>query len=82
MNNLFLNTFADVKCITLGVAKQRIIKMVWDVCIKRFKSCGYTANELKEAYDNLCNCNMQNVYDNGVIEIEGHEYNFYKLIIK
>ena len=80
MKNLFLNTFADVKGVTIGKAKQRISKMVWDVCKIKLQTVGYTSKELKEAYDIFCSIKLQGVYDSGRIEVEGHEYDFTKLL--
>lgn len=80
MKNLFLNTFADLKGITLGAAKKRIANMVWDVCKKVYCEQRYTPQELTEAYDIFCSIKLQGVYDSGRIEVEGHEYDFTKLL--
>lgn len=81
MKNLFLNTFADVKGVTIGKAKQIISKMVWDVCRIKLQAAGYTSKELKEAFDIFCECKLQGVYDTGCLEIRGREYDFFKILL-
>ena len=78
--NLFLNTFADVKQISIGAAKQRIIKMAWKILKRALKDKGYTAKELKDAYEILTTFKSQDVYDSGIIEVEGREYNLFECL--
>lgn len=78
--NLFLNTFADVKGVSIGTAKVRISKMVWDVCRKEYIKLGYTAQDLNEAYDIFKEVKLQKVFDTGMLTVEGHDYNFLKVL--
>ena len=80
MKNLFLNTFADVKGITIGKAKVRIANMVWQVIKNVYLNQGYTASELKDAYDIFMGYKLQEVFDLGHIEVEGKDFNFMKLL--
>lgn len=81
MKDLFLNTFAAAKCIAVFEARERISKMVWDVCSNQLQEGGYTSKELKEAFDMFCECKLQGVYDSGCLEIRGREYNFFKILL-
>lgn len=78
--NLFLNTFADVKQISIGAAKQRISKMAWDICRKDLRNSGYTAKEMREAYEIFTSCKLQDVYDSGILEVGGRDYNLFKCL--
>ena len=80
MKNLFLNTFADVKGITLGEAKERIAKMVWQVVKNVYCKQRYTSKELKDAYEIFQDVQLQQVFDTGYLEVEGKEFQFIKLL--
>lgn len=80
MKNLFLNTFADVKGVTLGEAKERIAKMVWQVVKNVYCKQRYTSKELKDAYEIFQDVQLQQVFDTGYLEVEGKEFQFIKLL--
>ena len=80
MKNLFLNTFADVKGVTLGEAKERIAKMVWQVVKNVYCKQKYTSKDLKDAYEIFQDVQLQQVFDTGYLEVEGKEFQFIKLL--
>lgn len=80
MKNLFLNTFADVKGVTLGEAKERIAKMVWQVVKNVYCKQRYTSKDLKDAYEIFQDVQLQQVFDTGYLEVEGKEFQFIKLL--
>ena len=78
--NLFLNTFADVKQVSIETAKKRIAKMAWDILRKKLRDSGYTAKELKEAYEIFTSYELQDVYDSGVLVVSDRDYLLYECL--
>lgn len=80
MKNLFLNLYADIHKISLGESKGEIKHRVVMRMRKVFRSKGYTYKECKEAVDNTIDDHIDEIFNNGDLNISGETFDFTNLL--
>lgn len=80
MKNLFLNLYADIHKVSIGEAKSEIKHSVVLRMRKVFDSKGYTRKECKEAVDNTIADHIDEIFNNGDLNLSGETFDFTNLL--
>lgn len=80
MKNLFLNLYADIHKVSIKKAKIEIKNHVAFRMQKVFKSKGYSYQECKEAVDNTIADHIDEIFNNGDLNLSGETFDFTNLL--
>ena len=80
MKNLFLNLYADIHKVSIGEAKSEIKRRVALRMRKLFDSKGHTREECKEAVDNTIADHIDEIFNNGDLNLSGETFDFTNLL--
>ena len=80
MKNLFLNLYADIHKVSIGEAKSEIKHRVALRMRKVFDSKGYTRKECKEAVDNTIAYHIDEIFNNGDLNLSSETFDFTNLL--